>query len=121
MSFMTPREAGKTSCLVIENKPFGLRVGDQAVTQGSGSPRNRLSKGKQRVYSGNPQRHFSGRLGNEPRKWTEQKKCPRVERGPSRELALTSAQVGLVWVDRFLGYSQGPGFWIYDKEQPGVQ
>lgn len=49
MSFMTSREARKTSCLVIGNKLtlfWGAR--DQAVTRGSGSPRDRLSKLKQR-------------------------------------------------------------------------
>lgn len=37
-----------------------------------------------------------------------------MERGPYWELAL-SAQEGLVLADRFLGYSQGPGFWIYKE------
>lgn len=53
-----------------------------------------LSKVKRRVCSGNSGRESSGRLENETWKETELKKCPRVERGPDRELALTQLGLG---------------------------
>lgn len=94
---MTSREAPWENTLPCNwrDSEFGLGLGESSCHWSSGGPRNISSKVKQRVCSGNSDRESSGRLENEPWKETELKKCPRVERGPDRELAFTSAQLGL--------------------------